>query len=162
MLDIYPTLNELCGFEPKQNLDGRSLVPLLENTAENTSRAIVTTHGYKNHSVRSDRWRYTRYADGSEELYDQINDPKNFHNLAAKSRYSAVKTELSAWFPERDAEKDPVGNAQSRWKDVENKSEKNRNTIKTINPNVNESREYRIFISFLLNIHKKIIFHEKS
>lgn len=72
LLDIYPTLNELCNFQPVKRLDGESLVPLLRDPNMRTGRAIVTTHGFKNHAVRSDKWRYIRYADGSEELYSTL------------------------------------------------------------------------------------------
>ncbi|WP_419194283.1 sulfatase [Novipirellula herctigrandis] len=121
LLDIYPTLNELCGFQPREKLDGNSLVPLLKNPAKKNGRAVVTTNGYKNHAVRSDNWRYIRYADGSEELYDQAGDPKNFTNLASNPEYDTVKEELSAWLPKSDAETHPTGNGKSKWKDTEKK-----------------------------------------
>jgi arylsulfatase A-like enzyme len=101
LLDIYPTLNELCDVRSPQThaLDGVSLVPLLRDPAVQTGRAVVCTHGEGNHAIRSDNWRYTRYNDESEELYDQTNDPKNFHYLADSPRHPAVKQELSAWLP---------------------------------------------------------------
>jgi arylsulfatase A-like enzyme len=117
LLDIYPTLNELCGLQPLEKLDGESVVPLLQNLELETGRAIVTTHGFKNHAIRSDKWRYIRYADGSEELYDQVNDAQNFHNLAADTEYAAIKTQLSTWLPKSDTERDPVTNTQVRWRD---------------------------------------------
>lgn len=89
-------------------LDGQSLVPLLKKPGKQTGRAVLTTQGKDNHAIRSDRWRYIRYADGSEELYDQKEDPENFHNLAGIEKYSEVKEELSAWFPVKNAEKDPA------------------------------------------------------
>jgi len=117
LLDIYPTLNELCNLASVEDLDGKSLVPLLRAPTVVTGRAVITTHGFKNHAVRSDRWRYIRYADGSEELYDQVNDPKNFRNLAGTSRYTSVKGELAAQLPKDDAPRDPTVNAQKRWAD---------------------------------------------
>lgn len=120
LLDIYPTLNELCGFQPVEKLDGESVVPLLKNPETETRRAVVTTHGFKNHAVRSGKWRYIRYANGSEELYDQIDDPKNFTNLASNSEYAAVKQQLAKHLPKTDAEKDPIGNAQARWRKKKN------------------------------------------
>lgn len=112
LLDVYPTLNELCGIPLAEKLDGRSLVPQIENPERETGRAIVTTQGYRNHAVRSDRWRYILYADGSEELYDQYADPKNFYNLAAEKSYDTVKTELAAWLPKVNAEEHPTFNGQ--------------------------------------------------
>lgn len=125
LLDIYPTLNELCGFQPMEKLDGNSLVPLLKNPAKKTGRAVVTTNGYKNHAVRSDNWRYIRYADGSEELYDQTDDPENFTNLASNPEYDTVKKELSAWLPKSDAKTHPTGNGKRNWQDGEKMRKRN-------------------------------------
>ena len=54
----------------------------------------VTTHDRLNHSLRSDRWRYIRYNNGSEELYDHRNDPYEWTNLAADEAHAAKKQEL--------------------------------------------------------------------
>jgi len=116
LLDIYPTLTELCGFKPLKELDGRSLVPLLKEPKTKTGRAVVMTHGYRNHAIRTVRWRYIRYADGSEELYDQERDPRNFTNLAGSPECVAVKRQLALCLPKKDAEKDPAANAQVRWR----------------------------------------------
>ncbi len=56
----------------------------------------------QNHAVRSDRWRYIRYADGSEELYDESKDPLEWTNLAADARYGDAKTELARWLPKEN------------------------------------------------------------
>ena len=107
LLDIFPTLSELCGIPFDDPLDGESLIPLLEDPDQATDRSVVITHGRQNHAVRSDRWRYTRYADGSEELYDQQTDPKNFHNLAGKPAYASVKQDMIKRLPTRDAPLNP-------------------------------------------------------
>jgi len=83
LLDVYPTLIELADLEPYDELDGQSLVPLLKQPKLQWSRPVVSTFGYKNHSVRTERWRYIRYYDGSEELYDHEEDPNEWNNLAA-------------------------------------------------------------------------------
>src|SRR5690606_20934650 len=70
LIDIYPTLTELCGLPAREGLDGLSLVPQLRDPEAARERPALTTFGFKNHAVRSDRWRYIRYNDGSEELYD--------------------------------------------------------------------------------------------
>ena len=97
LLDIYPTLNELCGFAPKENLDGLSLVPQLTDPEAGIDRKVVMTWKYNCHAIRSDRYRYIRYDDGFEELYDHAVDPDEFVNLVydteGKQRYVAVLDE---------------------------------------------------------------------
>jgi hypothetical protein len=58
------------------------------------------TWGRGNHSIRSAGWRYTRYVDGGEELYDHNVDTYEWHNLAGNSRYDDVRRELAAWVPD--------------------------------------------------------------
>ncbi len=107
MLDIYPTLIELCGLMPKQELEGRSLVPLLKNPNAKWDRPALTTHGRNNHSIRDERYRYIRYSDGAEELYDHEKDPLEWNNLADKPKYAAVKDELAKWLPEKNVPQVP-------------------------------------------------------
>jgi len=83
LLDIYPTLIELAGLEPREGLDGQSLVPLLKEPKLPWPRPVVSTYGHQNHSIRTERWRYIRYYDGTEELYDHDRDPYEWSNLAA-------------------------------------------------------------------------------
>lgn len=113
LIDIYPTLVDLTGFTGTTlkgtsgaPLDGHSIKPFLEDptTSEwsggSVSLSIVKNSngslypGSQNYSVRSEKWRYIRYANGSEELYDCEEDPHEWTNLAADSNYEAVKTEL--------------------------------------------------------------------
>ena len=63
----------------------------------------MTTHGRNNHAVRDERWRYIRYADGSQELYDHDADPLEWKNLAGDAQYTAVKNKLAAWLPKINA-----------------------------------------------------------
>jgi arylsulfatase A-like enzyme len=83
LLSLYPTLLELCGLPANSHLEGRSLVPLLRDASADWPHHALTTHGRDNHAVRSHRWRYLRYHDGSEELYDMQADPDEWDNLAA-------------------------------------------------------------------------------
>jgi iduronate 2-sulfatase len=82
LLDIFPTLTELCGL-PEQDLDGVSLVPMLKSETAERGAPVVTTRYNGNHAVRSQYWRYIRYRDGSEELYDHRKDPGEHVNLAS-------------------------------------------------------------------------------
>jgi len=99
-IDIYPTLLDLAHLPPNPDNEGQSLVPLLENPEAEGFKASVTTHGFGNHSVRTERWRYIRYEDGSEELYDHWTDPNEWTNLALRSQYIDVIEELRGHLPE--------------------------------------------------------------
>lgn len=98
-MNIYPTLTELCGLPLFDQLDGKSMVSLLKNPKAEWNRPALTSHGRNNHALRSERWRYIRYADGSEELYDHENDPMEWKNLASHAEYDGVKKSLTKWFP---------------------------------------------------------------
>jgi len=98
-MDIYPTLAELCGLPRGERLEGRSFVPLLKDPSTPWNHPAVTTYGRNNHAARNERFRYIRYHDGSEELYDHDNDPLEWTNLAAKPEFEAVKKELSSVLP---------------------------------------------------------------
>lgn len=100
LLSIYPTLLELCGLPPREELEGVSLRPLLENPDAEWNRPAVTTYQRNNHAVRSEHFRYIRYADGSEELYDHRDDPREWHNLAGDPKYAKVIEQLAKWLPE--------------------------------------------------------------
>lgn len=103
LLDLYPTLNELCGLPAKKGLEGHSLVPLLKNPQAAWDHPSLTTHGLENHSLRTERWRYIRYKDGSEELYDHSKDPLEWKNLAKDPALAGVKKELAANLPKMNA-----------------------------------------------------------
>ena len=103
LMDVYPTLADLCGFAPCGHQDGVSLAPLLEHPGAAWERPAVTTFGRNNHSVRSERWRYIHYRDGTEELYDHEADPMEWTNLADQPEYADVKARLAQWLPEVNA-----------------------------------------------------------
>lgn len=102
-MSIYPTLCELAGLPVPKHVEGPSIVSLLRNPNAPWSQPAITTHGFKNHAVRTEQWRYIRYADGGEELYDEVNDPYEWTNLAAKPDYAATKAELARWLPTSNA-----------------------------------------------------------
>jgi arylsulfatase A-like enzyme len=81
LIDVYPTMLELCGLPAREELEGKSLHPLLEDASASWDRPALCTFGPNNHSLRSERYRYTVYADGSQELYDHENDPNEWANL---------------------------------------------------------------------------------
>jgi arylsulfatase A-like enzyme len=113
LLDIYPTLIDLCGLSDRRELEGTSLSPLLKDPGAPWDRFALTTHGRKNHAVRSDRWRYIRYEDGSEELYDHDADPMEWRNLADDPEFDGVKAALAEALPATDAPDAPDARARS-------------------------------------------------
>ena len=102
LLDIYPTLLELCGLPAVEGLEGHSLVPQLKSAKAPRPWPAITSHNQGNHAIRTEQWRYIRYADGSEELYNMKRDPNEWINLAGQRKYASVKMELSQWLPKTD------------------------------------------------------------
>lgn len=103
LLDIYPTLVELCGLPEANMLEGNSLVPLIQDPDMEWEKPVLNTWYYQNHAVRSEHWRYIRYRDGGEELYDHRNDPGEHINLAGDPEYATVIEEHRQWLPKTDA-----------------------------------------------------------
>ena len=104
LIDVYPTLIDLCGLDKVEGLEGETLLPQLQNPAAARPRPAITTWGKNNHAIRSDRWRYIRYHNGDEELYDHEADSNETANLANASGTQAIKEELSAWVPQVNVE----------------------------------------------------------
>ena len=100
LVDLYPTLNELCGLPEIESLDGQSLVPLLKDPGLEWDRVAVTEYRKGNAAVRSDRYRYIRYAGGGEELYDHLKDPNEWRNLMFESEYQPIAKSLARHLPE--------------------------------------------------------------
>lgn len=117
LIDLYPTLTELCGVKAPANLQGQSLVPMLKDT-EAKGRGWVLSQvmrggGFKRqgasaakgddgkrifgYALRTDRWRYIEWDGGhaGRELYDHETDPKELTNLADKPAQAATQAQLS-------------------------------------------------------------------
>ena len=107
LLDMYPTLIDLCGLPKNKRLEGISLSPQLRDASTKRLRPAVTVHNHDNHGVRSENWRYIRYADGSEELYDMKNDPNEWRNLAAEAKYETLKQSMAKWIPKNNRKPAP-------------------------------------------------------
>jgi choline-sulfatase len=110
LLDLYPTLVEMCGLPPHSGLDGESLVPLLRDPKARR-KPTVSTYEPGNHAVIDERWRYIRYHDGGEELYDRIEDPNEWRNLAGDPKHNPVKRDLAQWMPKTNASPVPERSA---------------------------------------------------
>ena len=116
LLDIFPTLVELCGLPGKAGLEGESLKPLLENARATRQRPAITTHNPGNHAVRFEDWRYIVYADRSEELYDMQSDPNEHYNLARNSNYRSQIETMRSSVPQTNAPHAPGSAGRVLWK----------------------------------------------
>jgi iduronate 2-sulfatase len=101
LVDIYPTLAELTGLKAPGTIDGRSLLSLIKNPGakwEHPAYTQVQRGNIPGHSVRTEKWRYTEwnYGKNAQELYDEVNDPKELRNLAVDTKYADVIKEMKA------------------------------------------------------------------
>ncbi len=100
LIDLYPTLVDLCDLPARDGLDGQSLLPLLENPEREWTRPVVMTYGHQNHAVQTERWRYIQYRDGTSELYDHTSDPNEWTNLATRQEYRDIIRGLQQALPD--------------------------------------------------------------
>jgi len=106
LVDLYPTFAELANVQLNNRknenggkLDGISLVPLLEGNDQSDRAAITVVkpaNSGPNFAIRTTQWRYIRYSDGNEELYNHANDPQEHHNIADDKNYYTIKKKLAA------------------------------------------------------------------
>jgi arylsulfatase A-like enzyme len=108
LIDIYPTLVELCGLPAKSSNEGVSLVPLMNKSQTEWRHAIPTTYARGSHSLRSKQHRYIRYEDGSEELYDHAVDPHEWTNLASSRQHQQIVARFRSELPQRNAKYHPA------------------------------------------------------
>ncbi|WP_283395942.1 sulfatase [Candidatus Pelagisphaera phototrophica] len=110
LLDIYPTLIDLCDLPPLDHLEGLSLWPQLQDADAPRWRPAITSHNQGNFSIVTEKWRYIHYVDGEEELYDIKSDPHEWDNIA--SNFPEVVSDLRKWLPEKNV--GPVAGSRSR------------------------------------------------
>jgi len=96
LIDIYPTLVDLCGLPANTKVVGRSLKPLIENPNKKWDYPALTYRKDGGKSIRSDRYRYIEYGDGSMELYDHSKDPNEWKNLAPAKEYAPALKMMQA------------------------------------------------------------------
>ena len=109
LIDMYPTLAELCGLEEVEGLDGVSLAPVLADPAKAKDRNVLlpgTVPGA--YAIINRDWRYIHYQDDTEELYDLHSDPHEWYNLAGDDRYAKIKAKLRAAGPKSFAKPGPA------------------------------------------------------
>lgn len=98
-MSLYPTLCDLSGIPVPAHVEGKSIKSLLQNPTAEWATPALTTYKFGNHTLRSEGWRYTRYENGDEELYDETKDPLEHTNLAGDARYTEQKAQLAQWLP---------------------------------------------------------------
>jgi arylsulfatase A-like enzyme len=114
LIDIYPTLIELCKLPENSRLEGISLVPQLKDPTTLRDRPAITSSYFGNHSIRSRHWRWIVYEDGAEELYDHRQDPDEFHNLANDPSHKPIRDRLARWLPKTAAPEFKAKSERSR------------------------------------------------
>ncbi|UBM58698.1 sulfatase [Marinilongibacter aquaticus] len=103
LLDIYPTLLELCGLTKNERNEGKSLKPLLTDPKAKIKEAAISTYGRNNHAIITEKYRYIHYENGAEELYDREDDPNEWTNLASEQSMYNTKQALQKLLPKVNA-----------------------------------------------------------
>ena len=100
LLDLFPTVASLCGLEVPSRLQGRNIARVFDNPQHQVREtAFSVAPSSKGFLLREDKWAYLQYnedASGGIELFDTVNDPKQYTNLAAKSEFASVVNEFKA------------------------------------------------------------------
>jgi arylsulfatase A-like enzyme len=103
LLDVYPTLAALCGLQTPQGLDGEDRTSILRNPKQLGGKPAITNFQPGNYAVSDTRWRYIRYRDGGEELYDLGADPAEWKNLAGQPAQRQRIAQMAKWIPTTEA-----------------------------------------------------------
>jgi len=103
LIDIYPTLLDLCHLRADSSHEGLSLVPQITDPSKERT-PVRTTFGPGNHAIRSRDWRYIRYRDGSEELYNHNTDPHEWNNVVANPKWQDVIAAHRSYLPSEERE----------------------------------------------------------
>ncbi len=113
---IFPTLCNLTGMPKPEYLDGHDITPLLKDPTAEWNYPAITTHGFQNHTVRTEDWRYIRYANGEEELYHNAVDPLEYTNLATSAAHAEKIADLRGMLPSTNAAELPGANSNQKQK----------------------------------------------
>jgi hypothetical protein len=104
-----------------EQLEARSGVLDTKICDDVLAKIRISTHGYKNHTVRTEQWRYIRYAEGGEELYDETPNPYEWTNLATKPEHAATKASLAKFLRTHDAPHQGDGSVGTTDEDTKKK-----------------------------------------
>ncbi len=121
LLDLYPTLVDLCELPKQKHLDGNSLEPLLNNPTSDWKYPVISNWRYRNYSVRSENYRYIQYRDGTEEFYDHTVDPGEHDNNVSNKKYAKIIENHKEWIPKKAAL--PIGTTSWNGDEIEKRLE---------------------------------------
>lgn len=107
LIDMYPTLIELCGLPENSNNDGRSFAKLIANPKMTWNEPTLSTMGHMNHALTDGRYRYISYKKGVQELYDHNSDPMEYNNLANNPEYAEIITKFKKQLPKNNEPESP-------------------------------------------------------
>lgn len=107
LLDLYPTLSSLCGIDIPSHVEGNDISPLISHPEMKWDHIALTVAGRNNYAVSTEDWRFIRYFNGDEELYNIKKDPHELHNLAKNNQYSKIKGQLMSKLPAQSAPNGP-------------------------------------------------------
>ena len=100
LIDMYPTLLDLCGLPENPENEGRSFANLIRNPDMDWSEPTLSDYGYGGHRIYDGRYSYIVFSSkGTEELYDHQADPMEWHNLISNPEYAEVKARLKSYVP---------------------------------------------------------------
>ena len=103
LVDLFPTLIDLCNLSPLENLDGISLLPWLHDPTKPRKQPAITIEESGHVAIRTSRYRAIHYTSGEWELYDHQNDPREHTNLANQPSSRHLLGEIRKWIPSSPA-----------------------------------------------------------
>jgi arylsulfatase A-like enzyme len=115
LLDIYPTLSDICNLPVNEKVEGHSLLDMLKDPSIERDIPALTTNNYKKHALRTKKWRYIHYVNGAEELYDREKDPMEWTNLASDPAFDQTKDDLKKFLPKYDHEEVQVYRDEKKY-----------------------------------------------
>jgi iduronate 2-sulfatase len=90
LMDFYPTCTEVLGLPTPESLQGKSLMPILNNPTMTVRSTALSINNRVGGGLRSANWHYMKYGEKAEELYDMVNDPDQYTNVVDDPAYAAV------------------------------------------------------------------------
>jgi arylsulfatase A-like enzyme len=104
LIDMYATFADLCSLPRPEGLEGISLAPVLRDPSTATDRNALLPHMERgSYAVMNAEWRYIRYEDGGEELYNVRDDPHEWANLAGDETHANIKRKMRQSAPKQFA-----------------------------------------------------------